>query len=312
LIPAQLNERGAFSVSNGKILGPGSVVWRGYGVCVFSQQVVSTSISVIPNYGSALANQILAMMPGINLIRVACTIYPADYLSPSSFSSFATVMTQAQVVVVFEHHITGSPVYSGAQLATESAWYASMAGYYLGNPYVWFASINEPGASDSLQMQATYNAIRGVGNNTIICMEAGQGSYGDGNTFGTNVFRSMRNIVWDLHAYNWMSSYSNVLATIIADQNSRMASIGAITSCDGVIPVICLETGNATDGTNVDAGGTQQIQAAFSNPNYVGAAAWVWNVNLGTSTIADNLTGIGGSTLNSYGLQVAGYVASHL
>ncbi len=62
-------------------------------------------------------------------------------------------------------------MFTGDQLAAESNWYAGMAAAFIGNPYVWFGTINEPGNGDSDQELATYNAIRGTGNNNPIMLE---------------------------------------------------------------------------------------------------------------------------------------------
>jgi hypothetical protein len=112
------------------------------------------------------------LLPGLNLVRIAC--YTFD--TPATFAPFVNAMTANKIVCVFENHDGTVTVYSGTQLTNESNWYASLASYYLGNPYVWFQSMNEPGANDYPQMQATYNAIRATGNNTIIAFGAGQGS----------------------------------------------------------------------------------------------------------------------------------------
>ena len=186
-----------------------------------------------------------------------------------------------------------------------------MAKYYGGNSHVLYQTINEPAASDAGQMQATYNALRGAGYNGTIFMEAGQGAGGVAGTLGdTSVFRSMKNVAWDLHGYNWQSNYSTSVSTIQADLNSRIATYQAITSASGVMPVISLETGQATNGLQVDPGGAQEMQAAFTDTKLSGAAAWTWE-NWGTPGLVNSLTNNGGNSLTAYGSAVAGYIAGH-
>jgi hypothetical protein len=153
--------------------------------------------------------------------------------------------------------------------------------------------------------------MRGTGNNTIIAMEAGLGANGVPSTVGANVFGSMHNVIWDIHFYNWESGFSTNVATILADQNSRISAMQTITFGDGIMPVICLEAGNSTNPPAVDPGGPQNIQASYTNPNCAGVAAWVWDsIYTGEAQIYDNLTTPGGASLNAYGLEVAGFIAS--
>jgi Cellulase (glycosyl hydrolase family 5) len=292
-----------FTVSGGKILDPTGAVWHGQGAGVLDQEITG---DIGTASGAALAARMRGLLPGINLVRVANYVMN----TPASYAAFVNAMTAAHVVVVFEDHCTQTPVLTGTALTNESNWYASLASFYLGNPYVWFQSCNEPGHGDYLQMQATYNAVRETGNNAPVIFEAGYGAGGDPTTLGSTTFtNSMRNIGWDKHGYDNDSGFSANLATITSTMNSLIASIQTVTSADGLMPVICLETGNSTDGTNVDPGGFQVIQSNFANPNLVGNAAWLFDSLYG-NVPADNLTNPGGTTLNAYGQQVAGYVAN--
>jgi hypothetical protein len=299
-----LGSTAGFTVSGGQILDPSGHVWHGQGVGVLDQQISG----LLPplTSGAALANQIRSLMPGINLIRIA------NYQlgTPASYAPFVAVMTAAKVVCVFENHDPNNPVYTGVQLANESAWYASLASYYLGNPYVWFQTVNEPGSGDYLQMTATYNAIRGTGNNTIIFFEAGLGSNADPTTLGSTTFtNSMHNIGWDVHNYGATYGYSTDVPTIIADENSRIAAMQTITSGDGLMPVICLETGTSSTNVTIDVDAVQSIQGTFACPNFCGVAAWIWDSYYAGQSALNNLTIPGGNSLSSYGRQVAGYVA---
>jgi hypothetical protein len=250
-------------------------------------------------------------MPGINLIRIAN--YQLN--TPASYAPFVNVMTANHVVVVFEPHNVGGVnlVNSGAALTTLTNWFASVASYYIGNPYVWFQSSNEPGyTGDFLESTANYNAVLGNVKNSPVFFESWGGASGDPSNLGSSTFtNSMHNIGWDIHLYDWQSGFSSNLTTITNDQNARVAAMQTITSGDGVMPVICLETGNSAAGSSIDPGGAQVVQAAYANPNLIGNAAWIWDsIYTSENDAIDNLTNAGGASLNSYGTQVAGFVAS--
>jgi len=242
-----------FTVSNGQIIDPNGNVWHGDGIGVYDSQASSG--------GAATANTILKEFPGINLVRVA----NYSFGTPASYAAFTNTLTQAGVAVVFEDHNTDVTVLTGSALTAESNWYASMASYYASNPYVMFQTMNEPGAGDADQMLATYNAIRGTGNNTIVFMEAGAGADGNTSSLGdTSVFATMHNVAWDMHTYNWQSQYSTSVSSIQSDQSNRLSVMHALHSADGVMPVATLEDGNSTNGINIDPGGSQEIQASFT------------------------------------------------
>ena len=203
-------------------------------------------------------------------------------------------MTLKHIVVEIENHPWPSPgTYTGAKLERESKWYASLAEAFKDNPYVWFGTMNEPSvphygpaeAAITTQQVATYEAIRGTGNQTIIMMEL----YGGGNPgtvgagFGMTeaAYAKMTNIVWDLHFYGWGAKYSTDQATVTASlMGSKKGGYGiaAAQSIKGpggaLIPVIIGEFGDSTDGTKVDANGEQVISAVLDSG--YGFAAWAW------------------------------------
>jgi hypothetical protein len=309
LAPAPALAQG-LHVSNGKIYNANGVLWRGLGIGIADWDVFI--------HGAVLADHILALFPKMNLIRISCYTNPANsgsnWGAPASYFNFVNTMTKADVYVVFEDHNSQNAELTGAQLVAESNWYASLAGYYIYNTHVLFQTMNEPGVNDSSQMRATYDAIRGTGSKSLIFIEAGVGANGDPGSLGSQqVFNSMTNVVWDIHTYNWESGGSQDVPTIRKDQNSRIHSMRAVRSADGLMPVISLEGGNSTDGINVDPGGVQEIQATFTNPNFVGFAAWEWSQDgslAADQSPADNLTFNYGAILSSYGHKVANYISS--
>ena len=137
---------GNFSVQNGQIIDPNGCPWRAYGVGVFGESDVFPI--AVTGGGATLAQQIRSLMPKINIVRIAS--YTNWFLShvPSDYAAFTNDMTNAGVVVVFEHHDTDHRVLDATTsptLAQESAWYASMASYYINNPLVMFQSMNSSG-----------------------------------------------------------------------------------------------------------------------------------------------------------------------
>jgi hypothetical protein len=87
--------------------------------------------------------------PGINMVRVDVQTYS----DPSTLAAAVNTLTAQGIVVEFSDYTNSTGqnaggdagvVYTGSELATESAWYASMASYFKNNPYVWLGTDNEP------------------------------------------------------------------------------------------------------------------------------------------------------------------------
>ena len=301
-----------FHVSNGQIIDPDGNVFVARGMDIGPQDMTSVAQSLGTTF------------PGTNFIRLA-TWDTAPY-SMAQYQNFVSQMTAKGIVVEFEDHAYPSPgTYTGAQLATESAWYASLAATFANNPYVWFGTMNEPNsgtygpseAAISTQEVATYNAIRGAGNNSMIMMEldggGNPGSVGAGFGMTPSSYSGMTNIAWDLHYYGWSSGYSTDQATVTADLMGSasggygIAAAQSITSADGTVPVIIGEFGNSTDGSNVDANGNQVISAVL-NSGY-GYAAWTWGGSGGPDQLTNNEAG-GAGSLTPFGQQVAAGIAA--
>jgi mannan endo-1,4-beta-mannosidase len=238
----------------------------------------------------------------------------------SSFTTFVQQVTAHGVVVEIEDHPWPlAHPYTGGALASETAWYASLAATFKNNPYVWFGTMNEPqsdyGSAESAisdQEVAIYNAIRNTGNNTIIMMSllggGNPGTIGDGYGMTTSDYATMTKIVWDLHHYGWMSNYSQNLATEEATLTGSPASGSGITaaqtirSADGLVPVIIGEYGNSTTGEDIDPNGDVVVQAVQQSG--YGCVAWAWHA---ADTIGDMLVD-GSGNLTAYGQEVASFI----
>jgi hypothetical protein len=298
---------GNFHVSGGKIIDPDGNVYIAKGINI-SDEALSE--------GDALASKLTAFFPGINFIR-----WPAYSYQPASYyQNLVDQLTSQKIVVEIENHPWPIPdAYSGSKLTEESNWYASLASAYKDNPYVWFGTMNEPQGGDITgQEVATYNAIRGAGNNNIIMMEAG---YGIGNPGPAGIgsltasdYTSMTNIAWDMHSYGWMydSTDQTVVNNELLGSESSLTGILAtktITSADGVIPVLIGEFGiSSTDNSN-DPAGEQNIVAVttFAIENGTsGFAAWSWDDGGNFNVLVQN------DQLTSYGQQIANAIKTRM
>lgn len=298
---------GQFHVSGGQIIAPNGQTFLARGVNVYDSQMssVSTDASGAP---------LTTVLPGIDIVRL--NVF--QYADPSAYQTFIDQLTSQGIVVELEDHTNGAgdaggsagTIYSGQQLTDELNWYAAVASAYASNPYVWFGTDNEPSenpsaAALSTWQQQTYDAIRGAGNGNIVLVEMNCNAANDPSACGAgytaSVYSGMTNIVWDMHYYGWLVNYStdpNAIAQSIA-QNAQASQ--AITSADGVVPVIIGEYGVSTDGQNTDPNGTQVVTAVESSG--YGSMAWGWNPGQN-----DDVTD-GSNNLTSYGQQVAQFIA---
>jgi len=305
---------GSFSVSGGKVIGPDGNPWIGKGLNIYWEQ----ADSVVSN---AAATPLLTLFPGTKIIRVAYANNPGSSYPPvSQITNLAARCSALGIVIIIEDH-TGisNPPYTGSQLTAELAWYTSLASTFKGNPYVWFGTYNEPGnqnggAAITTQQVAIYNAIRATGNNTIVAMElpggGNPGTIGAGFGMTASSYATMRNIVWDLHYYGWVSGNSTDQATVNAAlQGSVAAGQGVvaaqtITSADGIVPVIIGESGDSTNGGDVDPNATQVVKAVGDSGLI--CTYWHWASGAG----ADNLTNGANKITSPYGTQVAAIIAA--
>ena len=294
-----------FKVANGQILAPdGSVfVARGLNVYDGAQGQVSTN---------AAGQPLTTLLPGVNFVRLATF----QYSDPSYFQAFVQTMSEHHIVVEIEHHSGaggGVAPLTGQALTDESSWFATLAGAFKGNPYVWFGTLNEPsgpGSDLTAEQVSNYDAIRGAGNDNLIMMEI-LGDYATGSlTVGADhgliasSYANMRNIVWDFHYYNWLAGYSTDVATNASLLAKYIGQSQTITSADGTVPVLIGEYGVSTDGNSEDAGGTASCIAVQQSG--VGSAAWNWY----SYAPSDNLTD-GNNNLTPYGQQVATFINGH-
>ena len=294
-----------FSVANGNIIAPDGTVFIARGINVYdgAQGQVSTN---------AAGQPLTTLFPGINFVRLATF----QYSDPSYFQTFVQQMSAHHIVVEIEHHSGaggGVAPLTGQALKDESNWFATLAGAFKDNPYVWFGTLNEPsgpGSDLTAEQVSNYDAIRGAGNASMIMMEilgdysTGSLTVGAGHGLIDSSYASMRNIIWDFHYYNWLSGYSTDVGTNASLLAKYIGQSQTIASADGTVPVLIGEYGVSTDGNGEDAGGTASCIAVQRSG--VGSAAWNWY----SYAPSDNLTD-GSNNLTSYGQQVASFINGH-
>lgn len=342
---------GTFTVSGGQILTPGGANFQPRGVDMYdniAEMVLGSSAAPLTN-----------IFPGSTILYV----YAFSYANPSTYAAFVNAVTAAGIVVVIgnaqnfwaDGTSAGNSgggcgnIFTGSILTTESNWYASLAAYYKTNPYVWFATANEPSyvqgttgdvcgnGSGTINLpglatweQATYNAIRGAGNTAPILLSepagGNPGTVGAYATVGTpmtaSVFAAMTNVVWDLHYYGFAANYSTNQAVVNANLIGSGASSGqyqgqgilaaqTLTSANGTVPVFIGEYGLATNGQTLDANGTEVVAAvaAAANGSYA-VGATAWNWN--STDCCNNLVTNNNTIINGYGTQVQSFVNAPL
>lgn len=325
-----------FSVSGGKVLTPTGATFVGKGVNVPDDQL-STWVT------NAACQPLTSLFPGISIVRIPSYTYWAA----STYDTYINRLTALGIVVVIENHqnfkangTSGGNAGGGAQggaveltgslLTTESNWYASLATHFLTNPRVWFGTNNEPSTNDpvtgsinmpglSTWQQATYNAIRGTGNNTIIELEmANPNQQGVSGGLTPSVYAAMSGVVWGPHYYSWLwngqtnaTSESTILTSTVGSTNSQyggivqqIANIQTITSKNGVMPCGIYEFGPSTDGQNLDLAGMNCVNAVIAAVNQGTAFCYMaWWINFDGSP--DALTTSTTQLESPYGTTVA-------
>lgn len=299
--PQQINDAskcGIFTDANGQIIGPNGQPFMAKGVDIWAQQVIGSD----PN---ALANQITSMFPDVNMVRIAAGDgYGTD--SAAALEPFVLAMTAKNVVVEigdYNPQYTSS-VPTGAGLQQETQWFQSLASTFLGDPYVWFSTANEPSdtynGATATEQQAVYSAIRGTGSNAMVGLENTQWAGGSSASINPGEYAGMSNVFLDVHYYNWLSGYST---SVIANATALQAEVKTSQAAYGAFPVIIGEFGTSTTGDGTDPGGMATVSAVTQSPY-----GWTaWGINSGGT--GDQLTN-GGNGLTGFGQAVAAMTTS--
>lgn len=296
---------GNYSVRNGQILTPSGAKFTAEGVCLLDA-VIGTAVT------SSACLPLLKDFPTTNFVHIV----NFSWAAPLSYANIIDWLTAKGIVVQIGNYATFPPVATGDALNQEAQWVAKLATQYKNNPRVWFCCCNEPqdwytglpNGSITAEHKAVYNAVRNTAGSNAIIGICGTGCI---RTAGLDLsaYPPMRNVIWNVHYYNWLANYSADYNANVTALKNIIADHQTVSSADGIIPCLVGEYGNATDGNNVDAGGSQAVQAVLDvSPAFAGNAAFVypyWPTNMGGKTNADQLTQEGTGALTGYGHQVA-------
>ena len=354
---------GYFTVKNGRIIDPNGHVFTPRGVNVWSWSGENALPQAITN---AACQPLTQRFPGINWVRVvsgptsgngtAGAVYPSPsmYLAQVQWATGYTrnsdgTWTNAgtnpsPIVLEFEDHDSNSmhPPYTGGALTTQTNWYAAMAAYYNGNPYVAFGTQNEMNSSDgtysttaiyamTASHQAIYNAIRGTGSKALLQIMAGiggsnPGTVGKGAGYNEAAYTTMYNIIWEIHCYYSAGDsgpggvYTTAAAYVNGGTSAPASGAGGgwgvagaqtLKSADGVVPVIIGEWGSdsGATGTTEAAALVAAVQAAGVSSLGVGSTAWTW-VDTGQNSQQWVVNNSGNGSLTTWGGEVAALVAA--
>ena len=304
--PAEGSRGSSFRVTNGAIIGPnGPYVVRGINIYAYSMAAT--------NKGALIK----ATFKGLNFLRYITRPLNA----PGTYDPVVNYLTPLGVVVEFEDHPDGGggqgSVYTGAQLAAESAWYAAMAAHFKDNPYVWFGTYNEPptkGGSLSAWQRATYDAVRSTGNNNPIMLEvSGSRPWNLQKALEPTYYATMKNVIWDVHVYPYQNNFNTDPKSISDNISGMIAAAQTIQSADGMVPVIIGEAG-VTMEEGLAPNGYATVEALINvaqKGSIGGLAPFVWyaNAEVGSDT-PNNLTDRSGNPTNPYGRMVQRYIGT--
>ena len=362
---------GNFSVSGGYIIDPTGAKFIPVGTNIYERSISA----VVQDSTGFPANK---LFPGINYIRVmvcssgSCTgngiggggtnnPTSISYLAITRYKQLADWCQASKIVCNFEDHTSNGGYWqftnsynvyhsvepTGTLLTSMTNFWASMAKQFIGNPYAWIGSQNEPNfAAEGPYHTALYNAIRaandgkGNKNNNIVQLCGGLGCgvdswLGPAALYsGTSPYTNMTNVIFFLHNYDSSSSPGAHLAGSATAGTGGKGGPGCygykclqqITTKDGNVPVVIDEwggtSGNTQDSSN--SGMASAMTNAFSDK--VGGAAFVWSNCGGTAptgggcfdqVINGNSTGLTvGSGSNQYhltpwGNQVAAWIKAN-
>lgn len=290
---------GQFSVSGpNTILTPQGVTFKGMGMNIYDVDAFDGgAISASNDYPHQ-------KFPPANFLRYTCFDYAGIDAPSSQLDAIVNKWTNngnGPSVIEFECHLSGSgSLLEGTTLTAWCGWYQSLAARYKNNPYVWFASQNEPWVDGNTVSSATrpdgavisnvstttamiwgiYNAVRAGGNIApfIVMSRAVADPTGITQTFDSDTLTGMSSHVWDLHIYAATSGNSTSLSTALASIPPYISALQAFPG--GNVPVLCLECGNSTSGSTSDgeAGGIimQAVQTLVNNGSLACLAEWEW------------------------------------
>jgi len=342
-----------FTCKYGFVYDPNGHLFVGRGVSIPDYQL-STWVS------NAACQPLTTLFPSVNCVRLDSY----SYWAASTYATQIGYLTAKNIVVVIENHQNFNANGSSAGnagggagviftsgnglLSPESTWYANNATYYLTNPYVWFGTNNEPSSTSSsgnadlaaltAWQNATYQAIRGTGSNTIVEIEQSepywQGKWGVlGNfpgqtpltTLTLATYNAMSSVVMGPHSYAWLwngttvdPGESVILNSAVGSTNSpyggivqQIENLQYITTEDGLVPCAICEFGPSTNGSALDPGGYSCVDAVLAATDdhtcFMYLSWWIVSGTPAQNSLTTNTT-----TLTAYGDIVAADVLNNM
>lgn len=261
---------GIYRAVNGVLVDPSGAQFRARGICAqYSRMWGAGGGSV--DLGRSNSAKLFAFSPKMNFVRFGNWQGALCNPSDPTVVSWVNDLTSHGIIVSFDLHYTGNAISPNDQ--TANSWFAKAAAQYKNNPMVWYNTQNEPhGSGISAMMLGQYNAIRGAGATAPISLAIGNPG-GEMTSMSQSDFAGMTNVTWDLHYYGWVPNSMNL------SYKQLLSQLSAFRSKDGVIPDMCLEFGDSTDGANVDTK-WQYVLSQVLDPStgpVGGYSAWIWN-----------------------------------
>lgn len=267
---------GVFSVKNAQLLGPDGAVFVPRGMLMDDYNYKAWSIDAIQQ-----------AIPGLNFVGFTNFKYGGFYGSVSiqEATPWINAATAKKVVVAISDYAAPGASRSGQGLTDCCNWLATWAAAFKNNPYVFFLTQNEAqddgsGRGLANMHKATYDAVRGAGNNNIIMMSPYAGDAMRIWNDDASIYPPMRNIIWNIHHYSFgMSGNDAYYNKWVQDRINNIQAFA--NSGDGKMPVFQGECGNAVDGMHIDQGGQELVNGAMRmSTGAAGASAgfgiWQW------------------------------------
>ena len=254
---------GTFRVSEGHIIGPNghSFIATGLGTyCeppgedIFDVQGCKTAIT---NFSTGAP--LTSVFPNVNYVRWCTSSVKAPLPPAAWFSRFVDTLTALHIVTVIQDCDYPTTLTGGALANAERA-YAGWASAFKGNPYVWFATQNEPNNinQQNAMISGIYKAVRGPATTRVVLIDPATYSTAG---MDASMFRTFNNVAWDVHFYGWIPAACIYSCEPTASLAGYINAMSAITSADGVIPTIIGEFGGATDGCAEDSNAEAVVHA---------------------------------------------------
>jgi hypothetical protein len=254
--------------------------------------------------------------PALNAIMLACGADGNGYATAQPIAAIVSYVQAANAAgfwVGLSDYVPGQPqARTGTDLANSLAWYETLSKACAGLEIFWTTENEVQGNLDA-NLTAIYGALRSAGDQNLIMIEGGATSQ-----LSPATVANMHGVCWNVHIYPW--EFTSLPPTQAAYDAAILGVVqqweGFGKSADGVMPVVCGETGNATSGNGgpiddpVVGGKFVMTEATLTSigqiPGLAGSLYWIHDWHGGGGD-ADTLVVNG--ALTQFGSQVAAGLA---